>query len=431
MFKQIKNKIKGIVPRQGWKILHNMRHYANIIPLHREYLRKQSLIQQKKEPINVLFFSILDNQWKYDSVFKMMLNDSNFKPLIIVCPSITHDRKYMLDNMKRSCEYFKKKGYPFVCGYDENSDTCIDAHKYNPDIIFFCAPYPGATEEYFTQSKFEGILTCYVNYFYVTLNESWTCFDYHTKFWRYYLEYPKLLEQINNLYYPCKINGKVVGYPHFDAFRQHMLSVEDWPIAGKRKKRIIWAPHHTVSSNTGLYAMSTFERYSEFMLKIVEKYRDELEIVFKPHPALKPRLYNVKGWGKERTDAYYDKWATGENTAFVDGEYIGLFLASDAMIHDCNSFTVEYLAVNKPAMFLDSGMTDDKINEVGNEARACYYKGYCEEDIENFIKMIIEGGEDILRERREAFYKNYILPPNGKLAAENIIDDLLTSLGRK
>ena len=124
-------------------------------------------------------------------------------------------------------------------------------------------------------------------------------------------------------------------------------------------------------------------------------------------------------------------WANGENTAFVDGAYVGLFLASDAMIHDCNSFTVEYLAVNKPAMFLDSGMTDDKINEIGKEARACYYKGYNEEDIENFIKMIIEGGNDELKERREAFYKNYILPPNGKLAAENIIDDLLTSLGRK
>lgn len=429
---RFKQNIKKWTPDKVWKCMHFIRAYISQTPEWNNLLYIEKKVRQKKSPLNVLFFVLDHNSWKYDSVYQKMILNENFSPLIVVCPMVNNGKDYMLNRIRAGSQYFRQKGYNFVCAYDENTNIYIDVREFEPDIIFYTNPYNALIDGRYCRDQFSDVLSGYINYFYVTSKDSWSCAeDFHKSLWRYYLEYPLLKKQIWKLSRPYKVNGKVVGYPLFDTFRQYEVSENDWPVSGSGRKRIIWAPHHTISGNTEIYAMSTFEKYYDFIWQMAEKYKQEIDIVFKPHPLLKPHLYDAEGWGKERTDAYYEKWANGENTAFVDGEYVGLFLASDAMIHDCNSFTVEYLAVNKPAMFLDSGMTDDKINEAGKEARACYYKGYCEKDIEKFIKMIIEGGEDELKEKREAFYKNYILPPNGKLAAENIIDDLLTSLGRK
>lgn len=430
--KWIKSYIKKLLPNYIWSVMHDFRYHASFFVSHINANRACRKLRKKQEPLNVLFFALYESVWKYDSVFQHMLKDPNFNPLIIVCPVVNNGQEYMLQTIKRCYDYFESKGYPCICAYDEKTDTYIDPHQYKPDIIFYTRPYPSEINSMYVSSNFKDVLSCYVNYFYITMKNSYASLvDFHKLVWRYYLEYPEFLEQItkNSLWF--KYNGRVVGYPLFDSFRMYNQKDSDWPIVGKRKKRIIWAPHHTIGVKNPMVALSTFERYYELMLKIAENYKDTIEIVFKPHPLLKPNLYNAQGWGKQRTDAYYEKWANSENTALIEGEYIGLFFASDAMIHDCNSFTVEYLAVHKPAMFLNSGKADDTLNHVAIEARRCYYNGSSEKDIERFVQQVVLGDEDELKDRREAFFKKYILPTNGKLAAENIIDDLLTSLGRK
>lgn len=395
-------------------------------------IRSYERVRNKEGKINVVFFAIIESHWKYDSLYQAMLLNSNFNPIILVCPVVNRGSQYMLDCMRKCCDYFERKKYQYICSYNTYNNTYIDARELHPDIIFYTNPYESLIDSRYYINNFKDVLSCYVNYFYVGIRGEWTCSSlFHRYVWRYYIENEVLLSQIRHFTLCTNRNCRVVGYPLFDTFRAYHSSDDDWPIKGGRKKRIIWAPHHTVSNSTGIYAMSTFERYFELMLLLAEQYKDEIQIVFKPHPWLKANLYELEGWGKERTDAYYRQWSNGENTAYVDGEYIGLFLSSDAMIHDCQSFTVEYLATQHPVMFLDSGKTDNMLNDISIEARACHYKGYSAEDIERFIQDVVLGGKDDLSGRREAFYKNYILPPNGKLAAENIIDDLLSSLGRK
>lgn len=428
----IKSHIKNLLPGETWKWLHNTRAYVALTSYRSGARKAEERVRQKKEPLNVLFFVLYESMWKYDYLFQLMLRDANFNPMILVCPVANNGKEYMQKSMRQCATYFEQKGYPCVRAYDEKTDSYVDPMQYELDIIFFTRPYETEVDSRYWRDRFKDTLTCYVNYLYVSNNEPWSCANYfHQSLWRYYLEYPALLKQINEFLSPYGLNGRVVGYPLFDVFWMHKVSDKDWPISGKRRKRIIWAPHFSITAHTGINAFSTFEQYYDFMPKLAEKYRDEIEIVFKPHPVLKSSLYTDERWGKERTDAYYAQWANGENTAFVDGAYVGLFLSSDAMIHDCHSFTVEYLAVNKPAMFLDSGKTDNQLNGAGKEARACYYKGYSAKDIERFICDVVLGGKDELNEKRAAFAKEYIEAPNGKLAAENIIDDLLKSLGRK
>lgn len=63
----------------------------------------------------------------------------------------------------------------------------------------------------------------------------------------------------------------------------------------------------------------------------------------------------------------------------------------------------------------------------GQDVLDVYYKAYNEQDIEKFIQNVIDG-IDPMKEARDKFYQERLLPPNGKLPSENIIDDIIDSI---
>ena len=169
---------------------------------------------------------------------------------------------------------------------------------------------------------------------------------------------------------------------------------------------------------------------NEAMLRLAEKYKSILTFVFKPHPRLLTELYNHPNWGKERTDAYYKQWRDLPYTRLESGNYISLFLESDAMIHDCGSFSVEYHYTQNPVLFFTNDLASIKgqLNELGLAAINAHYIGSSIGDIEAFIENVVIKGEDPMKQKRKAVYDQYLVPPNGKTAAENIYDDLVKSL---
>lgn len=393
------------------------------------YARTIRGIQAKKGPINVLFFALDSNTWKYDSVIQAMQQDIVFSPLVLVVPQVNKGRDFMLSQLRHGMEYYQSKGYAALCSYDEKSDAYVNALSLHPDIIFFSNPYDGLVDDrYNIRHYFGKVLTCYVNYNYCNVPYQWDCASpFHQKVWKYYVECESNYNQIKQ--FCSAYNCVVTGYPTSDLFASTVETGKDWKMKDSKLKRIIWAPHHTIEGNTGMTQFSTFSLYYDFMLRIAEEYKDSVQFVFKPHPLLQSALYKHKDWGKERTDAYYERWANGDNTAFVNGDYVDLFKSSDAMIHDCGSFTIEYLNVKKPVMFLDSYDRKSQCNEVAIKAYNCHYIGKNEGDIRDFLERVVIGGSDIFRENRNSFYDEFLLPPNGMTVAENIINNLKSALG--
>ena len=140
---------------------------------------------------------------------------------------------------------------------------------------------------------------------------------------------------------------------------------------------------------------------------------------------LRHALYHDPEWGQEKTDAYYRQWETMENTQLETGEYVDLFLQSDAMIHDSGSFILEYLLVDKPALYLVKEGPRPEFNEQTIAAIDSHYHGASGEDIKLFIKDVVLGGMDAKQKARRRVVDTYLRPPHGKSAAENIIDALL------
>ena len=119
------------------------------------------------------------------------------------------------------------------------------------------------------------------------------------------------------------------------------------------------------------------------------------------------------------------------NTFVADGEYIDLFMTSDAMIHDCSSFSIEYHYSQKPVMFITQDLNAYKgmLNKFGKMAIDLHYVGKTEQDIKSFIKNQVLLNNDPLKTEREIFYHKYLLPPHNLTVADYTYQNIIKSLG--
>ena len=119
-----------------------------------------------------------------------------------------------------------------------------------------------------------------------------------------------------------------------------------------------------------------------------------------------------------------------ENTQLDTGEFVDLFMTSDAMIHDCGSFCVEYHYSGNPVMYIADNFEEQvaEMADFGKLAMQQHYVGRNKQDIINFIENTVIGGIDPMKPSRAEFVQEYLVPPNGKSVVQNTMDILLKEL---
>jgi len=381
---------------------------------------------KKKEKIKIAFLIYLASSWKYDNLFRLLLRDSRFDPIIIICPINSYDSETMFSELNRAVDFFTRQNYPVISTWKEHSQGWMDIkEEIRPDIVFFSNPWAELCKPEYYIFNFLDRITCYAPYGFKSSHLYEAIFNkpFQNLLWTIFYETEMHKEMAYRYARNKGVNGLVTGYPGMDNLLDESYKPGfPWKIKDKSYRRIIWAPHHSImgksDSNVGF---STFLEYSGFMLRMAEEFRDRIQISFKPHPLLRPKMNNHPDWGREKTDIYFGQWESMTNTQVDESNYIDLFLTSDALINDGESFMVEYLYTKKPAMFLvaDEDVTD-RFNEFGKQAFEHLYQGRCEKDIYSFINEVVIGGNDYLGEERIKFFETLVRPPHNKLASENI-----------
>lgn len=401
------------------------------------YIRKSATLQKKKlyelhdkKKIKCVFL-VFNSSCFRDYLYKLLTENERFDVIVVVCPIYSHSQEYKDRRLVSTYNDLMGRGYKnIVMGYDIEKDISIDIAKtYNPDIVIYTNPYRSLIGEKNYVTNFKDALTIYIPYYINNTVEYKNAYDelLHNVVWRYYVE----TEWHNKLSLKYSSNNGrnvvVTGYSGMDLLldKNYCPTEDPWKIKDRSVKRIIWAPHQTIDPTQKMY-YSAFLFIAEGMVEIAKKYKNEIQIAFKPHPLLIKNLY--KEWGKEKTDTYYELWNSMENTCIIDGGYIDLFLTSDAIIHDSASFITEYLVLDKPSLRTCNGR--DLRSQFNDFSLACldyYYKANDIKGVENFIINVIKE-VDPLKEKRSKFIKDSIMSPLGKLPSENIVDDILDSI---
>ena len=389
------------------------------------YRRMEELASnmRKKEIITVAFMALDLPCWKCDSVFRLMLSHPRFRPVIWIVPELQIkdevERQRKLTDMRR---YFSDCGYPVADLYTLEQIRA----EYAPDIVFLAKPYWGATS--YDVYDLDQELVCNVPYCYHNTERGGFQHMQEEFVWRNYFSSYGVLRQARKYMRNGGANVRIVGHPVADAFLYSGVGVtisSPWKHYHCKQLQVIWAPHWSINGQSW-FSTATFLELADGMLELAVKYADCIQWAFKPHPLLREALYQHPDWGKERTDAYYERWSAMPHTQLDSGDYVELFKQSDAMIHDSGSFIIEYLLVDKPCMYLQNeNLNQVEFNEDTREALACYSKGRTMEDVEQFLKNLLSDSEDTFKAARAHYKQRYLQPPRGVSAAQNIINDIL------
>lgn len=398
----------------------------------KKYKTVLARIKEKKEPVNVVFLSLYSSIWKYDSIYELMSKDFRFHPIVAVCPVVDKGKEHMLETFNRSIMFFRSKGYETAPLYDIENDSYINLDTLAPDIIFYTEPYNIQIKDcYYIRKTISDCLTCYVNYGYSQFTFSWECSIFHKLLWTYFCEAKEIKKDFEDRF---GLNNQVAtGYPLYDSFAFGPKESEIWKIKDPAFKKVIWAPHHSISKpkTEEDLSCSSFLLNAHYMVEIAKKYSDRIQFVFKPHPKLKHTLYNHPDWGKEKTDAYYKLWNEMPNTTYHTGEYIGLFNSSDALIHDCCSFFVEYLYTGKPLLYTSTTLNEKYLGAVGKIAFHCQYFSKNNNEIADFIDTVVLMSIDPKKNDRIDFFNDKLKPKHTKTVAEAMLNHLVDAIFEK
>ena len=422
-------KIVAYLKQQFAGLFRQIEKYYYIIIVKKKQQKKLKELKHKEKIICVILVHFVSMFREY--LYQKLIECGRFDVYVVISPVCSHGEDNKRRQLTEAFDYLTQKGYSnVIMGYDIERNQYFNIKKeLTPDVIIYTNPYKDliAKEHYVT--NFLDSLSIYIPYYINNTVEYRMAYDelLHNVVWRYYVEtewHKKLSQKYATNH---SRNVVVTGYSGVDRFldKTYKPSVASWKICDSTHKRIIWAPHQTIDSSKEMY-YSAFLLIADEMTQLAIKYKNKIQIAFKPHPLLVNSLY--KAWGKERTDCYYEKWRNMDNTCIVEGVYSDLFLTSDAIIHDSASFITEYLIINRPALRTYNGR--DPQTQFNDFSLACldhYYKAYNIEDIENFILNVIND-IDPMKESRTNFVKSNLLPRNGKLPSENILADVLDSI---
>ena len=157
----------------------------------------------------------------------------------------------------------------------------------------------------------------------------------------------------------------------------------------KKKLRVLVASHHSVDME--YLPLSCFHYYCNKILELPEIFPD-IEFVFRPHPLLFDNMIRKGYWSEKDVEQYINTLALRGIVYSTENDYFHLFLECDAIVHDCGSYTEEWLFTGKPGCFMKNSsfnkkyMTDLMINAL-NE----YTIAYDFDDVIKFIKNLEEN----------------------------------------
>ena len=394
--------------------------------IHKNYsLIKTNLVKKinQGEKIRVCFSVIFDSIFPAKSIFEKMLQDELFDPFILVIPDSARGEENMLYQMNKTYKTLSSQYKQVYNSYYYNKKIFIDFSS-KIDICFFANPYDEMTESFYKikQTSKLGILCFYTSYGYVISNWHYSLYDnpsFNSLFKIYALESFEYKKLNNKLTVPD--SAKLAGYCKMDK----LANIKN---KERKRKKVIIAPHHTINKE-GL-SLSNFLEYFNFFLELPRKYT-ELDFIFRPHPLLFTTLEGNRIWDKEKIEEYIEEIKSNPNMKYEEeGDYLETFVNSDGLIHDCGSFSAEYLFTGHPCCYLlkDDETTTKNSNEFHQACINQHYKAYNKQQIIDFIENIIIKENDWMKTKRKNFFET-ILKINYPNTTDFIYNDIKKELG--
>lgn len=385
---------------------------------------QQEITQLTRAKIHALFLTQETFCWpSLESVFKAAQESADYEASLVYTPFYHKDYSEQVDYTKA----YQKLGVPVLRHND------FDLPQDSPDVVFMIKPYANVPEQYIV-SNIERVVPRIIYIAYgleLTMDLIKFGFQYYGQYkaWRH-CAYGEIVKKYGTRYgYRNGDNIAVWGHPKADYYlnqeKNRGAIPAEWKERIGSRKTILWTPHHLVS--LGGNGTGTWLIWGEHILKMAMGH-PELFFIVRPHPLMLGALVNTGSLTQKQANSIRERIDNAENMLWdTNDDYRIAFDASDAIITDGTTFSVEYLYTKKPILLTPRNMEGFYMYEDMLES---YYIVNKLQDILDFMKMIANG-EDPLREKREAMYnKTFFIPETGTIG-ENIIKQVKIDLEKE
>ena len=347
---------------------------------------------QRKPKIKIAFALYDASIWCGDDLYNLFARDERFEVSILLCLRADKpDDAAAKEDFLRGVEQFKAHGLNVVAVENWKDDAPAQ------DVLIFLSPYLFA----FSSEPLSKILTPKTLMTYVPYALDVTKYNFYKHMifhvaWKLFFYSAMSVEAYDK---NCRVGmprGFYSGHPKIDGFfKVNPTFSFSWKIARANTKKIIWAPHWSISEGV---KNSTFHWNYQFMYDFA-KAHPEISWVVKPHPnlyfsAVREGLFPSLEAFKE----YLQAWDDLPNAQVYEGAYYqAIFATSDGMIHDSSSFVAEYQYVDKPMIYLTRDT--QKFYELGEKIVKASYTvdGKNLNAIAATIQRVIIAGDDYTR----------------------------------
>lgn len=378
-----------------------------------------------KDKIKVGFFFENPSKWCGDELYNLFVQDKRFEPTVFLFPI---GNELTRKEFRQGFDLFRSHGLNIVeiKKSNENLPTL--------DVLIQISPYDNVPQNFRLINLKLTTLLAHIPYSNsVSYRPKFFDGAFFRSLWKMFFASKIALEFSKKWNKVGMPRGFFSGYPRMDIFFKPDSDFHfDWKMARPNAKKIIWAPHHTVTeTNPHSIHYSTFRWNHQFLYEFA-KTHPETSWLVKPHPFLFSRAVGAKVFPTiAACEEYFQKWDELPNAQVYIGPYYqAIFATSDGMIHDSASFTAEYQYVDKPMIYLMR--KEKKFNELGEEILKASYTvdGKDLNGIAAMIQRVIIEGDDYKAAERKAVFEKYLdyYKANGMLASEfiykNIADEL-------
>lgn len=415
------------------RIISLLKYYFILrVPIQKQRANRIIRRIKKKREAKVAFIVSSLGMWRCQGLLERLNRDDRFDINILISPFQSYAEESRIAEIQKLSKHF----------YD-NKDKCIIVtdelnfikwkKEFKPDILIYQQPYDGLYRNQIDWEHNRDCLIAYVPYFLALTAQWWSNnLPFHNLIWKHYLPSDFHRDCARKIAINGGENIVVVGDPRADDFINNNITENPWKSIndGHKRKKIIWAPHFQLATEGVTFSRPDFLWVSLCMVELAKNLKEKIQIAFKPHPKLKSKLYEHPDWGKEKTDNFYEFWASQPNTQIEEGEYINLFKTSDAIIHNCGSFTAEYLYTYKPAAYTikDEDSLRHGMHTFGQRCVDGYYIIQNKTDLEKFINECVITEKDPLKEVRITIFNEILKTPGNNTFADNVYQDFVKSL---
>ncbi len=397
------------------ELLHTDDNQLNIEHVYGEIERKT------RKKIHSLFLTMETSCWpSLRSVFEAADESDDYEAVLVYIP-------FYHANFTEQIDYYDEyleMGLP-VLRHNE-----YDLIQDSPDIVFILKPYSNIPKQY-EYSQLECVIprSVYIAYgMEITTDLAKYGYQYYAQYkaWRHSV-YGNVVKEYSKRYgYRNGENVVVWGHPKADYFRDGEKQKDNIPEAWKKRihgrKTILWTPHHLIDLNEN--GTGTWLIWGEQILKLVFKNPD-IFFIIRPHPLLEGALVNSGMMSQKAFDRMRARIKQSDNILWDETtDYHNAFNASDAIITDGTTFSIEYLYTNKPILLTPRNMKGFYLYQ---QMLDCYYIARSIQDIEQFISMVREGSDPLLKKRTELRNNTFYIPKECTVG-ENIVNNVKKDL---